>query len=86
MQARRLICAAAGGLLLLGTIIEAGRGGFGFYQEHYLIPKEKYGILTPLRWQDDAALILFLLVLMGLGYIAYRLLKYAFRREVSHTA
>lgn len=53
-------------------------GSFNFYLNFYAIPKEKYGVLTPLRWQDIVFLIGFYLVSAGLLYISYRLLKYSF--------
>jgi hypothetical protein len=81
MRTRRLISALVGGLLLLGTLVEAYFQSFGFYQEHYIWPKEKYGVITPLRWQDSMFLVVFWLVATGLFYLAYRLLKYALRRE-----
>jgi hypothetical protein len=81
MRTRRLISALVGGLLLLGTLVEAFFQSFGFYQEHYLWPKEKYGVLTSLRWQDIVFLVAFWLVAVGLFYLSYRLLKYALRRE-----
>lgn len=81
MRTRRVISALVGGLLLLGTLVEAYFQSFGFYQEHYVWPKEKYGVLTPLTWQDIVFLVTFWLVAMGLFYLSYRLLKYALRRE-----
>jgi hypothetical protein len=81
IRTRRLISALVGPILLLGTLVEAYFQSFGFYQEHYLWPKEKYGVLTPLRWQDIVFLIVFWVVAIGLFYLSYRLLKYAVRRE-----
>ena len=81
MRTRRVISALVGGLLLLGTLVEAYFQSFGFYQEHYVWPKEKYGVLTPLTWQDIVFLVAFWLVAIGLFYLSYRLLKYALRRE-----
>jgi hypothetical protein len=72
---RRLIPGLAGSLLLLGTLIEAYFQSFGFYREHYVWPMQKYGVLTPLRWQDVAFLVAFWLVAIGLLYLSYRLLK-----------
>jgi len=42
---------------------------------------EKYGVRTPLRWQDIAFLAVFWRIAVGLAYVSYRLLKYAFRLE-----
>jgi hypothetical protein len=38
---------------------------------------EKYGVLTPLRWQDKIFWAAFWLIVIGLFYASYRLLKYA---------
>jgi hypothetical protein len=81
MRIRRLISALGGCLLLLGTGVEGYFQSFGFYQEHYVWPKEKYGVLSPLRWQDLAFLIAFWFIAVALFYLSYRLLKYAFRGE-----
>ena len=80
---RRFMPALAGSLLLVGTLLEAYFQSFGFYEEHYVWPKEKCGVLTPLRWQDVAFLVVFWPVASGLFYMSYRLLKYAFRRQSS---
>lgn len=79
---RRFTSALAGVFLLLGTLVEAYFQSFDFYKEHYLWPREKYGVLTPLRWQDIVFLVVFWLVAIGLFYLSYRLLKYALRREL----
>jgi NADH:ubiquinone oxidoreductase subunit 5 (subunit L)/multisubunit Na+/H+ antiporter MnhA subunit len=78
---RRLLSALVGGLLLLGTLIEGYFQSFGFYQEHYVWPKVKYGVLTPLRWQDIVFLVAFWVIAAALFYLSYRLLRHAFRRE-----
>lgn len=80
MRTRRLTSAVAGVLLLLGTLVEGYWQSFGFYKEHYAWPKEKYGVLTPLRWQDIVFLVAFWLTAIALFYASYRLLKYAVRR------
>ena len=82
----RFMAALAGGPLLLVTLVEAYFQSFGFYKEHYLIPMEKYGVLTPLRWQDIAFLIVFWLLAVALFYVSYRLLRYAFHRGSTVTA
>jgi hypothetical protein len=82
---RRFMPALAGSLLLVGTLVEAYFQSFGFYKEHYVWPMEKYGVLTPLRWQDVAFLVVFWPVALTLFYLSYRLLRYALRRE-SHLA
>jgi hypothetical protein len=82
----RFMAALAGGPLLLVTLVETYFQSFGFYKEHYLIPMEKYGVLTPLRWQDIVFLIVFWLLAIAVLYVSYRLLKYAFRRGYTATA
>ena len=79
----RAIAGLAGVPLLLATLSEAYLQSFGFYAEHYTIPMEKYGVRTPLRWQDIAFLAVFWPIAVGLAYVSYRLLKYAFRLERS---
>jgi hypothetical protein len=54
---RRFILALAGVVLLLGAAIEGYFQSFGFYNEHHVWPMEKYGVRTPLRWQDIVFLI-----------------------------
>jgi len=81
MLKRRLIPALVGTLLLASTLVEAYFQSFGFYEEHYVWPMEKYGVLTPLRWQDRIFLVGFWFVAIGLLYLSYRLLRYAFRRN-----
>lgn len=82
----RFIAALVGGPLLVATLVEAYFQSFGFYQEHYVWPMEKYGVLSPLRWQDIVFLLVFWTVAMGLFYLSYRLLRYAFRRDPPVTA
>jgi len=83
---RRIISAVVGGSLLLATIVQAYFSSVGFYQDYYAIPKEKYGVLTPLCWQDVTFLTAFWLVAIALVYASFRLLKYAFRRNSSVTS
>jgi hypothetical protein len=82
MQIRQLISALVGSALLVGTAVEGYFQSFGFYQEHYVWPKEKYGVLTPLRWQDITFLVTFWVGATGLLYVSYRLLKYSRRRKL----
>jgi len=77
---RRIFAGLAGVLVSLGTGVEAYLQSFGFYAEHYVWPKEKYGVLTPLRCQDIVFLAVFWPVAIGLFYLAFRLLKFAFQR------
>jgi hypothetical protein len=86
MRTNRLLSALVGSLLLVGTLVEAYFQSFGFYKEHYVWPKEKYGVLTPVRWQDIVFLVVFWPVAIGLCYLSYRLLRYALRRESQLTA
>jgi len=74
---RRLIAGSVGGLLLLATIAEAYRESFWFYREHYVWPMEKYGVLSPLRWQDEVFLVATWLAFAIFFYLSYRLLKYS---------
>ncbi len=84
--AGRLAAALLGVPILVFTAIEAYFQSFGFYKEHYLIPKEKYGILTPLRWQDIAFLAIFWPMAAAAFYLSYRLLRYALRPRLPGTA
>ena len=86
MRARRLLSAFVGSLLLLGTLIEGYFQSFGFYREHYVWQKEKYGIIAPLRSKDILFLGVFWVVAIALFYASYRLLRYASRRESPSTA
>lgn len=78
--------AIAGILLLAATLAELGRGSFGFYEDFYAMPLEKYDVLTPLRWEDAVVLIVFYLLCAGLLYLSYRLLKYSSRGRSSRAA
>ena len=78
---KRAIAGLAGVPLLLATLSEAYFQSFGFYVEHYTFPMEKYGVRTPLRWQDIVFLAVFWPIAVVLVYVSYRLLKYAFRPE-----
>jgi hypothetical protein len=82
----RFISTLAALLLLSGTLVESYFQSFGFYQEHYLWPKEKYGVVIPLRWQDILFLVVFWPVAIALFYLSYRLLKYAFHRQPPESA
>jgi hypothetical protein len=85
MRARKVISAAVGDILLVCTFTELVWGSFDFYVDFYAMPKEKYGVLTPLRWQDIVFLVAFYLVSGALLYVSFRLLKYAFRRRSAGT-
>ena len=79
---KRVIAALVGIPLLLVTLFEAYLQSFGFYWEHYTLPIEKYGVRTPLRWQDIAFLAVFWPIAVPLFYFSYRLLRFAFRVKV----
>jgi hypothetical protein len=79
LKVRRPFVAAAGLAILGATLIEAYFQGFAFHTEHYVWPMEKYGVLSPLRWQDKVFEVLLGVVALLLLYAAYRLLRYAFR-------
>jgi len=78
---RRLFLALLGIGVLGATLTEAYFQSFGFYREHYVWPKEKYGVLSPIRWQDLLFLLVFWPVAIALLYLSYRLLKLAFSTE-----
>lgn len=82
----RIVSAVVGFSLMLATVIEAYFQSIGFYRDHYVIPKEKYGVLTPLRWHDMAFLAVFWPVAIALFYASYRLIRYALRNEHSAPA
>jgi hypothetical protein len=85
IRIRHRISALAGGILFLGTLLEAWRGSVGFYKEYYQIPKEKYGILTPLRWQDVVFLSSFFMIVIEMFFLSSRLLKLSLRRAPAKT-
>jgi hypothetical protein len=80
----RLISGLSGCFLLFVTLWQSYLQSFGFYKEHYVWPREKYGTVTPLRWQDEIFLIVFWPLAVGLFYLSYRLLKTAFRGDSAH--
>ena len=80
---RGAISGFAGGPVLAGVRFQACRQSFSFYQEHYVWRVEKYGVLTPLRWQDIVIPVAFWLVAIGLLYLSHRLLKNALRWQRS---
>jgi hypothetical protein len=80
---KRAIAGLAGVPVLLVTLTEAYFQSFGFYAEHYTFQMEKFGVRSPLRWQDIMFLAVFWPTAIALIYVSYRLLKYAFQREHS---
>jgi hypothetical protein len=83
---RRIIAGLAGAIILGATLTEGYFQSFGFYLEHYVWPMEKYGVLTPLRWQEIAFLSVFWPTATALLYLSYRLLRHAFRRQSTEAA
>jgi hypothetical protein len=81
VRVREYAAASTGSLILLGTLVEAFRGSWGLYENYYRLPKEKYGVLSPLRWQDVVFIASFYVALFLLGYLSFRLLKYSFRHR-----
>ncbi len=77
----RLVSALSGTFLLVVTLWQSYLQSFGFYKEHYVWPREKYGVVTPLRRQHILFLIVFWPLAVGLFYLSYRLLKNAFRED-----
>lgn len=65
--------------LAIPTLFEAIRVSYFFYQDHYTIPLEKYGVLTPMRWQDIVFIAGFWAVALAILLLAYALLRTAFR-------
>jgi hypothetical protein len=47
------------------------------------MPLDKYGVLTPLRWQDVVFIAAVWSVLLVLFYVCFRLLWFAFHRDRS---
>jgi hypothetical protein len=69
--------------LLLGTLWGTYSANLNFYIEYWWMPLYKFGVRTPLRWQDIVFIVAVWSVLLVLFYVSYRLLKFAFRRERS---
>jgi hypothetical protein len=69
-----------GGFVFMGTLVEGYFQSFGLYQEHYIWPREKYGVVISLQWHDIVFLAVFWFVAVMMFYGSFRLLKYAFRR------
>jgi hypothetical protein len=78
---RRILAGTFGFGLLLATLGETGFVSYVSYVDRYWMPMDKYGIRYPLRWQDIVFIVLFYAAMIGLVYLAFRLLRYALRRE-----
>lgn len=79
MVIRRILAGLVGVLILLCTAVEGYFQSFGFYEEHFDWPIDKFGVLTPLRWQDIVFLVVFWIAAIVFSYVAFRLLRFAFR-------
>jgi hypothetical protein len=76
-RGRRRLAGVAGALMWSALSIEAWTVSYGFYEDHYKFPLEKYGVLSPLRWQDITFLAGFWIVIVALFWVSYRLVRYA---------
>jgi NADH:ubiquinone oxidoreductase subunit 5 (subunit L)/multisubunit Na+/H+ antiporter MnhA subunit len=86
MATRRILAGLVGVPILLCTLVEAYFQSFGFYREHFSWPIEKYGALTPLRWQDIVFLVVFWIAAIASFYLSFRLLRFAFRGSPRDTS
>ena len=68
-----------GSLLLLAALFETCNLFEDLYYNYYFYPRVKDGHIIPARWQDIVALIVLWGGTILLLYVAYRLLRYAFR-------
>ena len=82
-MSKRVAAALLGVPLFLATLLGACFQSFNFYVEFWWMPFDKYGVRTPLRWQDVVFIAAVWSVLLVLFYVSYRLLKFAFRHERS---
>jgi hypothetical protein len=82
-MSKRATAALLGVPLFLATVWVACRLTFNFYIEYWWMPLDKYGVRTPLRWQDVVFITAVWCVLLIQFYVSYRLLKFAFRRDRS---
>jgi|SRR5215470_10780352 len=76
---RRFISALSGSLILLAALFETYNLFEDLYYNYYFYPRVKDGYIIPARWQDIVALIVLWGGTILLLYVAYRLLRYAFR-------
>jgi hypothetical protein len=81
---KRVLAASLGVPLFLATLWGAYSASFNFYVEYWWMPLDKYGVRTPLRWQDILIMVAVWSVLLVLFYVSYRLLKVALHRERSY--
>lgn len=82
-MSKRVAAALLGIPLFVATLWGAYSVNFNFYVEYWWMPLDKYGVRTPLRWQDVVLVAAVWSVLLVLFYVSYRLLKFAFHREPS---
>lgn len=82
---RRITAALVGGTLLAETLVTLYSTGQRIYYDYYLYPKVKEGYIMPTRSQDFLGHTVFFGITILVLYLCYRLLKYAFRRQVAQT-
>ena len=80
-MSKRVAAALLGVPLSLATLWGAYSLSIKSYVEYWWMPLAKYGVRTPLRWQDAVFMAAVWAVLLVLFYVSYRLLKFAFHRE-----
>src|SRR6266481_4707496 len=83
-MSKRVTAALLGVPLSLATLWGAYSLSFNFYVEYLWMPLDKYGVRTPLHWQEIVVMAAVWSVLLALFYVFYRLLKFAFHRERSY--
>jgi hypothetical protein len=80
-RVRQLASALAGASLLLAGFGLAYVFGDDVYENYFLLPRTKEGFISPTRWQDFVFLFGSAVASIMLVFVAYRLLKYAFRAK-----
>jgi len=85
-RVRQLASALAGASLLLAAFGLAYVFGAYVYENYFLLPRTKEEFISPTRWQDFVFIFGSAAASIILGFIAYRLLKYAFRVKSVPTA
>jgi hypothetical protein len=82
-MSKRVVAAFLGVPLFVAAVWAAYSASFNFYLEHWSMPLEKYGVRTPLRWQDVVFIATVWAISIIVFYGSYRLLKFAFLRKHS---
>jgi hypothetical protein len=80
-QVRRTTAAFVGTTLLLETLATVYGTGERIYYDYYFYPRVKEDYPTLFRWQDFVELCGFLVAVILVLYLSYRLLKYALRKK-----